>query len=98
MINRKRPRGACRVLVMAVLVVLATPLLASCALRASGEELVQQECTRCHTLAPIEVASKTGNEWEDTVYKMIKHGADLSDSQVMRVVDYLVENHGPQSP
>lgn len=98
MTSRKRPRSACRFLMMLVLVFQMTSLLAGCALRASGEELVQQECTRCHTLAPIEVTSKTRNEWEDTVYRMIEHGADLDDSQVTRVVDYLVENHGPESP
>ncbi|MCL7454421.1 MAG: hypothetical protein M8467_15390 [Anaerolineae bacterium] len=97
MMGRKRLDGASafwRVLVFALLMT----LLASCALRATGEELVQSECTRCHTLAPIEVASKTSNEWQDTVHRMIEHGANLSEGQVMRVVDYLAESYGPASP
>jgi len=94
--NRNESRSAYHFLVVLALVALVAPLLSGCALRATGEELVQQECTRCHTLAPIEVTSKTRNEWEDTVYEMIEHGADLSESQVTRVVDYLVEHHGTE--
>jgi hypothetical protein len=96
--TRRRPHCSPSVWRLLVLTLVVTLLLASCALRATGEELVQSECTRCHTLAPIEVASKTSNEWQDTVYRMIEHGANLSEGQVMRVVDYLAENYGPESP
>jgi hypothetical protein len=98
MMNKERSCSLNRFLVVLTLTSLVAPLLVGCTLRASGEELVQSECTRCHTLAPIEVTTKTRNEWEDTVYNMIEHGANLSESQVTRVVDYLVEHHGPEAP
>ena len=80
-----------------ILLILLAGLLSACALRASGQELVQEQCTRCHTLAPIEVTPHTRVEWESIVYKMIEHGAALNDSQVQRVVDYLAQEYGPGS-
>lgn len=90
-----RRRKAHQVYVLLILLVMLAPLLAGCTLRASGQELVESECTRCHTLAPIEVEGRTQAGWEDVVYDMIEHGADLTEGQVQRVVDYLAENYGP---
>lgn len=60
----------------------------------SPKELVQERCTRCHTLAPIESSSKNRHEWESTVYRMIQKGAKLSDEEARRAIDYLVETYG----
>ncbi len=73
-------------------------LIGACELQASGETLVQEECTRCHTLAPIEVEDRTRNEWKDVVYEMIEHGAELNEREVEKVVDHLAEEHGIESP
>ena len=62
------------------------------------EELVQERCTGCHTLAPIEVAKKTRQEWEVTVYRMIKRGARLDDREAQEVIDYLSSAYGAENP
>lgn len=70
-------------------------LVAGCTLRAGGQDLVEAKCTRCHTLAPIEVHGRTRAEWDAVVQRMIEHGANLSGGQAQRVVDYLAETYRP---
>jgi hypothetical protein len=79
---------------LTILSVLAT----GCTLQASGQDLVEGECTRCHTLAPIEVQGRTRAEWDHVVQRMIEHGADLSKGQAQAVVDYLAETYGLGEP
>jgi hypothetical protein len=79
---------------LSTLVIVIT-LVAGCTLRASGQDLVQGECTRCHTLAPIEVQGRTQAEWGEVVQRMIEHGARLSEGQAQRIVDYLAETYRP---
>ena len=64
----------------------------------SPEELVQERCTKCHTLAPIEVARKTRQDWESTVYRMIEKGARLNDREAWKVIDYLSRVYGSENP
>ena len=90
-----RRQKAHRVWAILILLALLGSLLAGCGLRASGENLVQSQCTRCHTLAPIEVKGRTEAQWQDVVYRMIEHGANLSNNQAERVIEYLAENYGP---
>lgn len=66
--------------------------------RLSPEELVQERCTKCHTLAPIEVARKTRQEWESTVYRMISRSAHLNDREAQEVIDYLSSVYGAENP
>jgi mono/diheme cytochrome c family protein len=61
----------------------------------SGEELLQARCTKCHTLDPVEVASKSQAEWENTVHRMIGKGAQLTDAEADTLVKYLAETYGP---
>jgi mono/diheme cytochrome c family protein len=61
----------------------------------SGQELLQARCTRCHGLDPVEAASKTEAEWEDTVQRMIGKGAELTDAEADTLVQYLTETYGP---
>jgi hypothetical protein len=57
--------------------------------------LVEERCSRCHNLAGIEGASKTREEWQRTVTRMIEKGAELSADEQEVVVDYLAEIAGP---
>lgn len=68
----------------------ATPL--------SGAALLEARCNQCHTLAPVEVARKTPQEWEATVYRMIGKGARLSDDEARQMVEFLSETYGIQRP
>jgi hypothetical protein len=57
------------------------------------ETLVKERCTKCHTLAPIEVSRKTHQEWETTVYRMMDKGARLTSHEAKAVIDYLTQAH-----
>ena len=86
-------------LVAALAVILFLSMVAGgCGTTQSPESLVQDRCTGCHTLAPIEAARKTGQEWERTVYRMIRRGARLSDREAQAVIDYLSEAYGIEGP
>lgn len=58
-----------------------------------GSILLQQRCTRCHTLERVEAARKTPVEWEQTVRRMVDRGADLSEAEISVLVDYLSERY-----
>jgi hypothetical protein len=72
--------------------------LAACVGREpSPETLVKERCTKCHTLAPIEVSHKTHREWESTVYRMMEKGAHLNSQEAQAVIDYLSQAHGTEN-
>jgi len=59
-----------------------------------AEALIQERCTKCHNLAPIQNAKKTPEEWEKTVQRMRQKGAKLSDEEAKIVIQYLSEKGG----
>jgi len=73
-------------------------VLGACGRNPSAEDLIQEQCTTCHTLAPIEVAKKTQQEWGATVQRMIKKGARLNDREAQTVIDYLSRTYGVENP
>lgn len=60
-----------------------------------GEQLVQDRCTLCHSLARLQAVSKTEDQWYATVDRMMGYGAELNDEEREILVRYLVENYGP---
>ena len=60
-----------------------------------GETLLQERCTECHALSRTTSARKSAEEWEDTVVRMIDHGANLNDEEQAVLVDYLAQTYGP---
>ncbi len=61
----------------------------------SGMTLLNDRCTQCHTLARVRSASKTREEWSETVANMIERGAELDQQEEEVLVDYLAETYGP---
>ncbi|HSJ56744.1 MAG TPA: cytochrome c [Anaerolineae bacterium] len=84
-------RWLCALILVALLVLF---VVAACGTQ-SGEELLEENCTGCHTLTIIGVSSKTAHEWLNTVYRMKKLGADVSDREVDIIVEYLTTQFGP---
>jgi len=64
-------------------------------LAASGEELLQDRRTRCHTLDRVQTASKSLAEWQTTVERMRTKGAQLTDDEVQVLTEYLAATYGP---
>jgi len=61
----------------------------------SQEQLLQDRCTSCHSLAQVEGAQKTREEWDTTVSRMVGKGAQLSEDEQAALVEYLAETYGP---
>lgn len=61
----------------------------------SGAELLQDRCTRCHTLDRVQTASKSLVEWQTTVERMRTKGAQLTDDEVQILTEYLADTYGP---
>lgn len=102
---RRAPRTGGAYWWAAVSVVLAGIVLLACSspspadgsagAAAGGQALVEERCSECHALTRVQSASKTRDQWEQTVSDMIDKGARLSEEEQAVVVDYLAEAYGP---
>ena len=63
----------------------------------AGKDLVQKACVSCHTVRRVTAAKETKEEWNQTVDKMIEHGAILTDTEADTIVQYLAANFAPPS-
>jgi hypothetical protein len=88
-------RARCRTVAWLTFLCLAISLAACEGREPAPERLVTERCTKCHTLAPIEVSHRTYQEWETTVYRMIDKGARLDGREAKAVIDYLSQTYGP---
>lgn len=61
----------------------------------NGAELLQDRCTRCHTLDRVQTASKSLAEWQTTVERMRAKGTQLTDDEVQVLTEYLAATYGP---
>ncbi len=62
---------------------------------APGSVLLEQRCTECHSAAKVTGASKTGEQWERTVTRMIGKGAQLTDAEKTILIEYLAKTYAP---
>ena len=58
-----------------------------------GEALVQERCTKCHSLDRVVRARKSVAEWTSTVQRMVGKGADLTPDEQAAVIEYLAETY-----
>lgn len=80
-------------LIVALVVVVG--LVVACS-RTTPAELLQERCTVCHSLAPVEEsAQKTREEWLRTVTRMVGKGAELDEDEQATLIEYLTETYGP---
>ncbi len=68
-------------------------LSASPVLPADGATLLRERCTRCHGLERVEGTRKTPEEWEQTVDRMIRRGAKLSEAERAVLIEYLAAHY-----
>ncbi len=60
-----------------------------------GRDIVAVACSQCHTTNIINIMRKSAAGWREHVYDMFDRGAQVSDTEVDVVVDYLAANFGP---
>ena len=63
-----------------------------------GKALVQTLCSNCHDVGVVRGPRKTLDEWNETINRMIGHGAPLTEEQADQIVNYLAKFQGPNSP
>ena len=97
----KRVTSACTASLLAITAAIFCtypwPLAADEALANEGAVLVQETCTQCHGLRPVQSVRNGRPGWEQTVHKMVVYGAQLNIEEVDTVIDYLVTQYGPGS-
>ena len=60
-----------------------------------GEQILNQACTSCHDLRPIDLQALDTDGWTKVVNTMIQKGAPVKPEDVSPLAEYLVVNHGP---
>ena len=55
----------------------------------AGKAIVDQACTKCHGIKKVESAKKNAAEWEATLERMIKKGAQVKAEEKEAVLQYL---------
>jgi cytochrome c5 len=60
-----------------------------------GEALLNDRCTKCHSLDRVTSAKKSAADWETTVARMVGKGAKLTSEEQKAVVDYLAKTYAP---
>ena len=64
----------------------------------AGKEILEKQCTTCHTLEIVVDKRNDAKEWRRLVIEMIDRGAEITDEQVPVVVDYLATNWSKPAP
>jgi mono/diheme cytochrome c family protein len=61
-----------------------------------GHDVVQTVCMQCHGLEVIVAQRRSPDEWRDVVGRMVGSGANLTDVEYAKVVEYLSTKLGPE--
>ena len=62
-----------------------------------GKKLLEERCTGCHSLKPVVSLKQSQAAWKELVLKMKGYGAQLDDTEVDVVTEYLTKHFGPGS-
>lgn len=63
-----------------------------------GLDLINKQCSACHTTATIFSQRKTSDDWAATVQLMVDRGAELKPEETDVVIDYLAKNFAAPPP
>jgi len=54
-----------------------------------AEQLAKTKCTLCHTYDRVEQATKSAEEWQTTIDRMVDHGLVVTDEEKAAITAYL---------
>ena len=57
-----------------------------------GQAIMQERCSVCHSINRVTSAHHTAAQWQNTVNRMINHGAKLAPQEKQVLIDYLAQN------
>lgn len=63
-----------------------------------GKATTERVCGKCHSPEKAATLHQSRSQWEDTIGKMIKLGAQGSDEEFESVLAYLSKNFAPETP
>lgn len=63
-----------------------------------GKPVVEKVCSGCHSFVVFTQSRATKDHWEAVVDDMVSRGAEASDDDITRIIDYLAKNFGPDVP
>lgn len=89
-----------RLLGFVVAVSLAAAVLFSAATSSAqrpseGQQLVEKRCQGCHTMRRVDTSAKDADGWRETIQVMIQDGAEIEESEIPVMVQFLAREHGP---
>src|SRR5512140_533575 len=58
-----------------------------------GQVIMQQSCSVCHSITRVTSAHHTAAQWQNTVNRMINHGAKLTSKEEQALIDYLAQHY-----
>ncbi len=61
-----------------------------------GRKAFEEVCKECHETDTVTSQRQTKDEWRRTIMKMEAKGAEASDDDFNKIVDYLAKNFGPE--
>jgi cytochrome c5 len=73
----------------------AEPAAAAAQNDEKGERLLNASCGGCHDLRPVQASARDRDGWNEVVQNMLQKGADVADTDIPVLLDYLVEHYGP---
>lgn len=61
-----------------------------------AKALLQRTCTKCHSTDATVRQRNSKDRWQEVVDDMISRGAELTDPEAEKLIDYLAKTYGPR--
>jgi len=87
--DRVAQRSAVVLAAVGIVAVAVTGCSAAGGASGPGLELVKSKCTTCHSYERVSSADHDRKGWEETVARMRRGGAVLTDAEAASIVEYL---------
>ena len=59
-----------------------------------GQALLNDRCTKCHSLDRVTSQKNSADQWTKIVSRMVQNGAKLTSDEQKVLVDYLAKTYG----
>ena len=61
-----------------------------------GKAVAQRVCTKCHAMNTTTGQRNSPARWSDIVDDMVGRGAEATDAEIVKIIEYLSANFGPK--
>lgn len=60
--------------------------------------LIEKHCSSCHSVDQVTAASKSADEWAETIDRMVDHGLQITPEDNKRITAFLAAHYGTKTP